>query len=162
MLKPIRCICALGVLLFVTAGCTQAQHQQNAAQPPSAQSNKTVEADSDTSKTISAILIASSKSKHLTTEQLSFLSNHVNDVNNIVRLKVLAALTFASPEQRPSAIAIARQGLKSTDSATRLWALTTLDKLNPPDIVPIAKRMANDRSQYVRPEAERILKKRGA
>ena len=113
-------------------------------------------------KVVVSILDEAADKKQLTDEQITTLSKYVDTPNNTTRLEAIAALRDAGPQHAQAAIAVARKGLKSMDSITRLYTLTTLDKLNAPDIVSIAKRMSNDRSQYVRPEAERILKKRGA
>lgn len=113
-------------------------------------------------KNVKSILEEAAEKKQLTDEQITTLSGYVDSPNNVVRLEAIAALRDAGSQHTQAAIAVARKGLKSVDSITRLYTLTTLDKLNAPDIVSIAKRMSNDRSQYVRPEAERILKKRGA
>lgn len=113
-------------------------------------------------KNVKSILEEAAEKKQLTDEQITTLSGYVDSPNNVVRLEAIAALRDAGSQHTQAAIAVARKGLKSMDSMTRLYTLTTLDKLDAPDIVSIAKRMSNDRSQYVRPEAERILKKRGA
>ena len=44
---------------------------------------------------------------------------------------------------------------------TQTYALTTLDRLDAPDIVTVAKGMLSGRSPYASAEARRILKKRG-
>jgi len=113
-------------------------------------------------KTADRIQIESSDTKRLTDAEIATLDSYVNNPNMPVRLEVMVALRHAEPEHAKAAAAIARKGLTSQDSMTRLYALTTLDRLNAPDVVSVAKRMLSQRNQYVTPEAQKILKRRGA
>jgi len=113
-------------------------------------------------KTVANIQDESSKTKHLTDEQLSTLNADLDSPYMLVRLQALIALRHADPQHTQAALAMARRSFNSEDGMTRTYALTTIDSLNASDIVPVAKSMLSDRSHFVTEEAHRILKKHGA
>lgn len=149
-------ISAMVVLMVVAGFETFASHAQVApakvSAPNTAEAYKTVENIQDTS----------SQTRELTDKQLATLDTYVGDQDIRVRLQVMVALRHASPKQAQAAMVIARKGFSSRDSMTRTYALTTLDHLNAPDIVPLAKSMLLDHSSFVTTEAHRILKVHGA
>ncbi len=112
-------------------------------------------------KTADRIQIETSQTKRLTDAEIATLDSYVNNPNMMVRLEVMVALRHAQPKQADAAAAVARKGLTYQDSMTQLYALTTLDRLNAPDIVSVAKTMLSTRNRYVAPEAQKILKRRG-
>jgi len=112
-------------------------------------------------KTADRIQIESSQTKRLTDAEIATLDSYVNNPNMMVRLEVMVALRHAQPKQANAAAAVARKGLTYQDSMTQLYALTTLDRLNAPDVVSVAKTMLATRNRYVAPEAQKILKRRG-
>ena len=107
-------------------------------------------------KTAERIQIESFDTKRLTNADLTTLDTYVNNPNMLVRLEVMVALRHAEPEHARAAAAIARKGLTSQDSMTRLYALTTLDRLNASDVVSVAKMLLAQHNQYVTPEARKI------
>lgn len=113
-------------------------------------------------ETAKAILEESGKKHQLTDGQIATLDKYVDSPVMLLRLEVLIALGNADPKHAQAASAVARKGFASKDAMTRLYALSTLDRLNAPDIVPVAKSMLSDPSHYVTPEAHKILKRRGA
>ncbi len=160
MAKSFLWLSTLIVIAYMITGCskTRAQHQDalvHYGAEPKATS-------SEAYKTVSNIQVESSAKNQLTAAQLATLNKYVDSQNMLVRLQVLVALRHASSAQAYAASDVARKGLASTDSMTRMYALDTLDHLNVPDIVPTAKQMLTDRSRYVTTKAHEILKKRGA
>ncbi len=112
-------------------------------------------------KTVEGIQDESSKTKQLTDEQLATLASDIHSQSMLVRLQTLVALRHAAPKQAQAALAVARKGFASPDGMTRSYALTTLDSLDAPDTVLVAKSLLTDRSRYVTAEAHQILTKRG-
>lgn len=160
MLKPVAWVFVLAMVLTTMVACskTRGDHQNNVPQYTS----QSAPDAKDARRVVTAIANEAIAKKNLTDKQITILNYYADSPDMLVRMQVMSALRYAGPEHAQAAVSVARKGLKSIDSITRLSALRTLDQLNAPDIVSIAKRLSNDRSQYVRPEAERILKKRGA
>ncbi len=149
--------------LAATTG-VKAHAQSQATPAPSRTQARSVTVpanETEAYKAVSKIQVESFDKKRLTGAQMATLNADVDSPEILVRITALAALRHAAPGQVQEATTIARKGLFSVDSMTRLYALSTLDKLNAPDIVPTAKRMLADSSRYVRPEAHDILKRRG-
>ena len=159
MPKPMPRLLPLATLALLLAVCLETKPSYGQTTPVI--STQTDVIASQTYKTVESIQDESSMTKHLTDEQLKTLDTDMDSPYMLVRLQTLVALRHADPKHTQAALAIARRGFSSRDGMTHTYALTTFDRLNASDIVPVAKSALSDRSHFVTDEAHRILTKRG-
>jgi hypothetical protein len=107
---------------------------------------------------IENISAQATKSKSLTSAQITVLGSYINSPYNIVKMLDLGILCKADPAHASEAEAVARKALISPDSVVRKNALGVLNYLHAPDTVTIARRMLSDPSGNVTTEAKMILK----
>lgn len=167
MSTSILSIYSLAIVAIFATGCSTIHAAQHPPMPSSQSSlshyfEKSTPESRAAFRITSDIQAKSSQSKQLSLAQINILNTHVTDPNMLVRVMVMSALMNAGPAHASAATAVARKGLVAIDGVTRLWALRDLDRLNAPDIIPVAKNMLTDHSHSVVDEARTILRKRGA
>lgn len=157
MQKTTFLLMLLVTVSMLNAGCstTRTSHKNPVVAQHTASSNPQ---DVPGYRTIMSIDAEDSKTHSLTTSQIATLNSYINSPYIQVRVLDISTLCNAGSAHASEAAVVARKGLTSPDSLTRLFALRALDYLHAPDAVRIAHEMLSDPSGNVEDAAKKIIK----